>query len=285
MVYVGHSRHSDSATAGRECAEEVREAMIGDEAATWALAFCGGRHDPEAMFEALREELGGVPVVGGSAIGTITGGDVGYTGFEYAVAVFSGSLPAPAILVERGLDAGERELGARLGARLRDAVAGDNVVLLFYDSVASPPPPILHPASLLLDGLYDVLGVHLVGAGTVSDFQIEAAGLSDRIVDLGGGFGDFAAAVAALDLVVSVDTAVVHLAGAMARPVWTLLPFAPDWRWLRDRSDSPWCPTMRLFRQKKAGEWKGVFTALGRALKAQAAPPRKPRPKRRKKGS
>jgi len=72
----------------------------------------------------------------------------------------------------------------------------------------------------------------------------------------------------------------------MARPVWTLLPFAPDWRWLRDRNDSPWYPTMRLFRQKKAGEWKGVFRALGRALKSQAAPPRKRTAlKRKKKGA
>jgi len=119
--------------------------------------------------------------------------------------------------------------------------------------------------------------------------QIQDAGFSDEIVDLGGQFDDFAdtaAAVAELDLVISVDTAVVHLAGAMARPVWTLLPFAPDWRWLRDRNDSPWYPTMRLFRQKKAGEWKGVFRALGRALKSQAAPPRKRTAlKRKKKGA
>ena len=162
MVYVGHSRHSDSAAAGHECAEKVREAMTDGETAAWALAFCGGRHDPEAVLAALREDLGSLPVVGGSAIGTITGGEVGYTGFECAVAVFPGSLPAPPILVEAGLDEGERALGARLGARLRDTADADNVVLLFYDSVASSPPPILHPASVMLDGLYEVLGLSLI---------------------------------------------------------------------------------------------------------------------------
>lgn len=72
-------------------------------------------------------------------------------------------------------------------------------------------------------------------------------------------FADTAALMAHLDLVISVDTSVAHLAGALARPVWTLLPFAPDWRWLRARSDSPWYPTMTLFRQQRRGEWKPVM--------------------------
>jgi len=208
MVYVGHSRHSDSATAGRECAEEVREAMIGDETAAWALVFCGGRHNPEAVLGALREELGDIPVAGGSAIGTITGGDVGYTGFECAIAVFPASLPAPAILVEEGMNGGERAVGNRLGTRLRDTVGDDSVVLLFYDSVASSPPPILHPASPLLDGLYDELGdipVHLVGAGTVSDFQIE-----DSYVFTGEGIARHACVAVALPPAVRAVTSVLH---------------------------------------------------------------------------
>jgi len=208
MVYVGHSRHSDSAAAGHECAEKVREAMTDGETAAWALAFCGGRHDPEAVLAALREDLGSLPVVGGSAIGTITGGEVGYTGFECAVAVFPGSLPAPPILVEAGLDEGERALGARLGARLRDTADADNVVLLFYDSVASSPPPILHPASVMLDGLYEVLGdvpVHLVGAGTVSDFQIE-----DSYVFTGEGVARHACVAVVLPRVYRAVTSVLH---------------------------------------------------------------------------
>jgi ADP-heptose:LPS heptosyltransferase len=72
-------------------------------------------------------------------------------------------------------------------------------------------------------------------------------------------FADTAALVAGLDLVISVDTAVAHLAGAMAKPVWTLLPFDPDWRWMIGREDTPWYPTMRLFRQPSPGDWQSVI--------------------------
>jgi hypothetical protein len=79
-------------------------------------------------------------------------------------------------------------------------------------------------------------------------------------------FSDTAALVAHLDLVISVDTAVAHLAGAMGKPVWILLPFHPDFRWLRDRDDSPWYPTARLFRQTRAGDWKGVVERVFQEL-------------------
>jgi len=91
--------------------------------------------------------------------------------------------------------------------------------------------------------------------------------LSDELRD----FSDTAAAVANLDLVISVDTAVAHLAGAMGRPAWTLLKFAPDWRWLLEREDSPWYPTMRLFRQQKPADWSPVIDALVGALPRFAA--------------
>lgn len=82
-----------------------------------------------------------------------------------------------------------------------------------------------------------------------------------RVTDLSGELHDYAhtaAAIANLDLVVSVDTSVAHLSGAMGKPTWTLLPFSPDWRWLLGREDSPWYPTMRLYRQATAGDWAGV---------------------------
>jgi len=81
-------------------------------------------------------------------------------------------------------------------------------------------------------------------------------------------FADTAAVIQALDLVITVDTAVGHLAGALGKPVWTLLPFVPDWRWMLHRPDSPWYPTMQLFRQQQPGNWSEVFLAVQRALQS-----------------
>ena len=75
-------------------------------------------------------------------------------------------------------------------------------------------------------------------------------------------FAETAAIVASLDLIITVDTAVAHLAGALAIPTWVLLPYAADWRWMLDRADSPWYPTMQLFRQPQPGDWTSVFGAL-----------------------
>jgi Flp pilus assembly protein TadD len=81
-----------------------------------------------------------------------------------------------------------------------------------------------------------------------------------------GPFMDTAAVMMNLDLVVTSDTSIAHLAGALGVPVWVALPFVPDWRWLLARSDSPWYPTMRLFRQPQPGDWTGVFAAIAQAL-------------------
>jgi len=77
---------------------------------------------------------------------------------------------------------------------------------------------------------------------------------------------DTAAQIVNLDLVISIDTSVAHLAGAIGKPVWTLLPFVPDWRWLLERNDSPWYPSMRLFRQTRLYDWDGVFEQVKKAL-------------------
>ncbi len=80
-------------------------------------------------------------------------------------------------------------------------------------------------------------------------------------------YSDTAHAIAQLDLVISVDTSVAHLAGALGKPVWVLLSTYPDWRWMLERVDTPWYPTMRLFRQSEPGDWKGVFNRVIVALK------------------
>ena len=79
-------------------------------------------------------------------------------------------------------------------------------------------------------------------------------------------FYDTACLVSNLDLVITIDTAVAHLAGSLGKPVWILLHHAPDWRWLLERSDSPWYPTARLFRQRWAGDWKGVLAEVRNEL-------------------
>lgn len=86
--------------------------------------------------------------------------------------------------------------------------------------------------------------------------------IADELVD----FSDTAAVMAQLDLIISVDTSTVHLAGALGCPVWILLPYLPDWRWLLDRDTSPWYPTARLFRQDEMRRWGSVIPRVRAAL-------------------
>lgn len=86
--------------------------------------------------------------------------------------------------------------------------------------------------------------------------------LSDEITD----FEDTAAILSLVDLLISVDSSPVHLAGALGRPVWVMLPLVPDWRWLLGRDDSPWYPATRLFRQQARGDWSAVVGAMATAL-------------------
>jgi Flp pilus assembly protein TadD len=119
--------------------------------------------------------------------------------------------------------------------------------------------------------LASVPGVRLIslqkGQG---EEQLAGAGFAVDVLegldDGPDGFLDTAAVMATLDLVITSDTSIVHLAGALGRPVWVALRRVPDWRFMIDRSDSPWYPTMRLFRQVSAGDWAPVFAAMAREL-------------------
>jgi ADP-heptose:LPS heptosyltransferase len=89
------------------------------------------------------------------------------------------------------------------------------------------------------------------------------------MINLGAGFDDFAdtaAVIDQLDLIVSVDTSVVHLAGAMGKKVWVLIPFDPDWRWMREVTQSPWYPTLTLFRQRTPHDWTSAMNTLQNRL-------------------
>jgi Tfp pilus assembly protein PilF len=103
--------------------------------------------------------------------------------------------------------------------------------------------------------------------------QLRAAGqfpvldLGGRLDETAGAFMDTAAVMKNLDLIITSDTAIPHLAGALAVPVWVALRFVPDWRWLLHREDSPWYPTMRLFRQSRPGDWPEVFERIAAAVR------------------
>ena len=124
--------------------------------------------------------------------------------------------------------------------------------------------------------LSDIPGVRLISLqkdnGTE---QLERLPRDMRVETLGAEFDngpdaflDAAAVIDGLDLVISCDTAIAHLAGALARPTWVAMKYVPDWRWLLDRADSPWYPTMRLFRQRKPDDWDGVFADMAEVLKS-----------------
>ena len=109
-----------------------------------------------------------------------------------------------------------------------------------------------------------------------SPAEIAALSRDGKVRDCGPqltDWADTAALISRLDLVVTVDTAVAHLAGALGKPVWVMLATAPHWSWLREQADSPWYPTARLFRQNRQGDWGSVLRAVGQALRATAKGP------------
>jgi hypothetical protein len=111
------------------------------------------------------------------------------------------------------------------------------------------------------------------GAFNALEQQAAAASapiLIDRSVDQFASIDLFAAQVAAMDHVLTIDNSTAHLAGALGLPVSLMLPFAADWRWLKDRDDSPWYPTMRLFRQSVPGNWQSVLQSVQSALHCQS---------------
>lgn len=155
---------------------------------------------------------------------------------------------------------------ARLGTR-----GGRRVGVVFSGSTAHPDDarrsiPLVQFARLLAaadDREFHILQAEVREADRFAlDLLPQVRDHSAMISD----FADTAALISLMDLVVSVDTAVAHLAGALGWPVWVLLPHRPDWRWLLEREDSPWYPTMWLFRQRRPGDWESVLDEVARGM-------------------
>jgi tetratricopeptide (TPR) repeat protein len=128
------------------------------------------------------------------------------------------------------------------------------------------------PLAVAASRLADLPGVRLISLQKHSGLeQMEGQAVEDLGSDFDPGpdaFLDTAAAMSACDLFITADTSVLHLAGALGVPTWAAIPFLEDWRWLEARSDSPWYPSLRLFRQQVRGEWPGVFDQMAAVLGA-----------------
>jgi hypothetical protein len=161
------------------------------------------------------------------------------------------------------------------GKRLRDATgesldlkAGLKVGLVWAGNAKPDPARTAGLAAFApLAGIPGVTFVSLqMGPGSE---EANNPGAPLRVIDFTSQIDDLAdtaALIAHLDLVLTIDSAVAHLAGALGKPVWVLLPFCPDWRWMRDRDDSPWYPTARLFRQSAPGDWRDPVARAAAAL-------------------
>jgi Flp pilus assembly protein TadD len=176
------------------------------------------------------------------------------------------SIPASAPYLsvsEEAVDAAAQKLrdGREKGKDLRVGIAWAGSPAHLRDRFRSIPLRLLEP-------LFGLAGAQFFSL-QLGPAAAELTDTSGRVTDLGPeieDMADSASLIANLNLVIAVDTAVAHLAGALAKPVWVLLPFSPDWRWFLDREDSPWYPAMRLFRQPALGDWGPVVGAMRSAL-------------------
>ena len=153
--------------------------------------------------------------------------------------------------------------GQRLGAR-----EGFRVGLVWAGSPKNPNDRNRSIASELFRLLVEAPGVSAFSLMVGRDGEASRV-FGDGVVDLKEYLTDFsetAAAIANMDLVISVDTAVAHVAGALGVPVWTLLPYTAYWLWMLERDDTPWYPSMRLFRQEKRKEWASVLERVAAEL-------------------
>jgi tetratricopeptide (TPR) repeat protein len=216
---------------------------------------------PDALLPAVRDALGGIAVIGGQAPAPAFDEHAPLLSLPHLCGTTLASIPPVLPLAP---EAGRRaawaaRLGPRRGPRIGLAWAGDPGHA--NDRNRSMPFATLAP---LLTRQADWIAVQKAMP------EAERAALG-RVRWFGPALTDFAATAAlltGLDLLITVDTGVAHLAGSLGLPVWLMLPYVPDWRWLLERGDSPWYPGMRLFRQPGRGDWAGVVAAIRAALEA-----------------
>jgi hypothetical protein len=177
LISVGYAKHSDPATAVRTCVS-----ALGTDRPRMLLAFCGGKHDPHAVRDALRRAFGEVPVFGGSAAGAVGRSGFGYSGFELGLVAFLDPAVTPRPVVTRQLLVDEHAAGAELGAGAAKIAGDGDVVMLFFDSVATSSPLRLHPASSIVDGFHAGFGprpVCLLGGGLLTDMNLAGGWVFD----------------------------------------------------------------------------------------------------------
>ncbi len=162
-----------------------------------------------------------------------------------------------------------------LGEKFQDIVDADSLSIgLVWQGNPVQPRDVLRSCPLnVFEPLLKISGTQFISlqVGAAGLSQLSNSPLREKVVDVSDRLTDFAetaALIVNLDLVITVDTSVAHLAGARGAKVWTLLSHTPDWRWLLDREDSPWYPTMRLFRQPAWGDWVAVISQVAAQLPA-----------------
>jgi Flp pilus assembly protein TadD len=236
------------AALGAQVILEVKPAVQRLLAGVPGVAHCVDRSSTPSLAFDLHCPLGSLPLAFGTRLDTI----------PFA----QGFLPAPP--AER-MEAWENRLGPRTHLRVGLVWSGDPGHNNDHNRSIS-----LRTLAPLLD--CDVQFVSL--QKNIRDQDRAFLGEREDILDLTEhltDFSDTAALVSCLDLVISVDTSVVHLAGGLGAPVWTMLPFNPDWRWLLNRDDSPWYSSMKLFRQPKRGDWASVVERVRLELEGRVS--------------
>jgi hypothetical protein len=211
---VGYGKNTDPVAAVREAVAALGPAAGPPQI---VMAFAGGKLDPFAVRAALADQLGPVPVAGGSAAGAITRQGLGYSGFEIGLVAFDNPETAPQLIKSDALERGERVAGAELGLQVRQTVNDASVVVMFFDSVASTIPPRLHYASAIVAGFNEAMGnapVTLIGGGMLTDMNMTGAWVFD-----GDGVNKHATTALIFPPCIEAETEILH----GCRPVSTFM--------------------------------------------------------------